>query len=171
MLGFVQLAERGANDLFLGALASSLKAAGWRLAGAVQVNGASDARGVCDMDLTLLPDGPTISISQCLGVHSSGCRLDTAALEEAVAVSAGRLPRAEVLIVNKFGKHEAEGRGFRTLIAEAMGAGVPVVVGVNRQNRQAFEAFAGDLATELSADPDRIADWLGSRAHALPRAV
>ena len=27
---------------------------------------------------------------------------------------------ADVLIVNKFGKHEAEGRGFRMVVAEAL---------------------------------------------------
>ncbi len=74
----------------------------------------------------------------------------------------------DALILNKFGKHEAEGRGFRDLIAEALSRGIPVVAGVNRLNEAAFLDYAGAMAETLPADPERIADWVqATQAQAL----
>ena len=65
----------------------------------------------------------------------------------------------DLLIINKFGKHEAEGRGFRPLIAEALARDIPVLLGVNALNLDAFEGFSCGLAEELSADATAIATW------------
>jgi hypothetical protein len=120
----------------------------------------------------VLPDGPRLRISQDLGAAARGCRLDPGALETSVALSARRLAEgADVLIVNKFGKHEAEGRGFRDLIAEAVGRGLPVLVGLNGRNLPAFQAFAADLAVELPPRVEALLDWtLHARAGAFAAA-
>ncbi|MEX5726690.1 hypothetical protein Ga0609869_000043 [Rhodovulum iodosum] len=56
-----------------------------------------------------------------LPARNVACRLDPAALETAVGlVAAGLSSGADLLIVNKFGKHEAAGRGFRYVVAEAV---------------------------------------------------
>lgn len=112
------------------------------------------------MDLFCLPDGPVLTISQQLGAGARGCRLDGGALEAAVATVAPRLAGAAALVVNKFGKLEAAGHGFVPLIAEALETGRPVLVGVNAPNRDAFLAFAGDLAEPLPPEPGRLAAWL-----------
>jgi hypothetical protein len=58
----------------------------------------------------VLPEGAILRISQVLGPQARGCRLVPAALETAVVlVVAGLSCGADLLIVNKFGKHEAEG--------------------------------------------------------------
>ena len=115
------------------------------------------------MDVRVLPDGPEIRISQTLGETSRGCRLDPAALEQAVAlVEAGLETSPDLLILNKFGKHEAEGRGFRPLIAEALARDIPVLLGVNGLNQQAFEAFAGKYAEEIAMDIEGLAAWFKS---------
>jgi hypothetical protein len=112
------------------------------------------------MDIRVLPDGPTLRISQNLGPQARGCRLDTDALETAVALVAARLSAgADLLILNKFGKHEAEGRGFRDVIATAVAMDVPVLVGLNALNRAAFERFAGGLAIEVPPDPAALRAW------------
>ena len=47
------------------------------------------------------------------------------ALEQAVALTQSALSQgADLLIVNKFGKHEADGRGMRPLIGEALAMGL-----------------------------------------------
>jgi hypothetical protein len=38
---------------------------------------------------------------------------------------------AGALIVNIFGKHEAEGRGFRAVITLTLSMHIPVIVGIN----------------------------------------
>lgn len=58
----------------------------------------------------------------------------------------------DVLIVNKFGKQEAEGEGFRPVIAAALAVGIPVLVGLNTLNAPAFRSFASGLAVELPAE-------------------
>lgn len=158
-LAYVSLSGRGATDACLADAVARMRAAGLALAGTVQTNPPRAGRAVCDMDLHVLPGGPVLRISQDLGAAARGCRLNSGALEEAVACSQQRLARAEALVVNKFGKTEAEGRGFVPVIAEALERGLPVLVGVNALNLEAFLAFAGDLALALPADPARVAAW------------
>ncbi len=161
-LGYVNLPGRGETDQFLAALAERLLSRGTRLAGTIQTNSERNCTHHCDMDLRVLPDGPVVRINQDLGPEATGCRLDAGALEEAVLAVSVRLDEAELLIVNKFGRHEAEGRGFRHLMADALALGLPVIVGVNMQNMSAFMAYAGDMAQLLPADPDRVLNWLSS---------
>ena len=111
--------------------------------------------------MRVLPDGAVLRISQDLGPQARGCRLDPAALETAVAMVAASLSSgADLLIVNKFGKHEAEGRGFRSVIAEAVAMDIPVLVGLNALNRPAFETFAEGLAIQLPPEPEALMAWV-----------
>ncbi|TMV07890.1 DUF2478 domain-containing protein [Ruegeria sediminis] len=160
-LAYVTTTDRGATDRLLSAAAERLLANGFALAGVVQSNTecADDRR--CDMDLRVLPDGGTIRISQSLGAMARGCRLDAAALEQAVAEVTASLDDApQLLIVNKFGKHEADGRGFRPVIAEALARDIPVLVGVNGLNEGRFLEFTDGAAKKMPADPEAIEDWL-----------
>lgn len=160
-LAYTMAPGRGDTDLVLLKLATELASRGLRCCGTVQINSERADAGPCDMDVQVLPDGPVLRISQGLGPSARGCRLDPAALETAVGlVSANLASGAEVLIVNKFGKHEAAGRGFRTVIADALALGVPVIVGVNALNLEAFEDFARGLAIRVSPDRDALADWV-----------
>lgn len=170
-LAYVCLPGRGETDAFLVALARGLERHGHRLAGTVQTNVERACTHHCDMDVQVLPDGPVIRINQDLGAGSTGCRLDPGALEQAVAAVAPRLAAADLLIVNKFGKHEAEGRGFRHLIGEALAAGKPVILGVNGLNRAAFDMFADGLAEPLPATLDAAIGWVDSRLPAAARVA
>lgn len=153
---------RGDTDLVLSGLIENLAARGIKCCGTVQVN-TERADGPCDMDVKVLPDGPVIRISQDLGSASRGCRLDPASLEAAVGLVANSLQTgADFLVINKFGKHEAEGRGFRSVIAEALEKGIPVLVGLNSLNKPAFEEFAGGIAVELPPDRSALAAWVMS---------
>lgn len=159
-LGYVTLPGRGETDQLLAELAARIAQSGTRLAGTIQTNRERDCTHHCDMDLHVIPDGPVVRINQDLGAEATGCRLDAGALEAAVVAVAQRLGGAEVLIVNKFGKHEAEGRGFRHLMADALARGLPVIVGVNIQNMAAFLEYADGMAQPLPAEPDQILAWL-----------
>ena len=157
----VMAGGRGDMDLLLHGFAMRAAARGLRLCGTVQVNSDCGAGRPCDMDVQVLPDGPVIRISQNLGRGARGCRLDPEALERAVAAAEARLSEGvDLVIVNKFGKHEAEGRGFRTAIAEALSADIPVLVGLNRLNADAFVQFSGGLAVELAPNLEDLANWI-----------
>lgn len=151
---------RGDTDLLLHGLAQDLIATGWKPAGLVQINSERDA-GPCDMDVQVLPNGPVLRISQRLGTASRGCRLNPEALETAVGLVQADLHNgADCLIVNKFGKHEAEGRGFRPVIGAALELGIPVLVGLNGLNEAAFHEFAGGMADRLPPTAEALRDWV-----------
>jgi hypothetical protein len=101
-----------------------------------------------------------VCIFEDRGPQARGCRLDTAGL----TVAAGWLreaveARPDVLFVNRFGKHEGEGRGLREEIGMAVAAGIPTVIAVNRQYLPQWRAFAGETFATLPLDAGEIADW------------
>lgn len=152
---------KGDADLLLYGVAQHFIAKGLRVCGTTQINSERQTEGPCDMDVQVLPDGPILRISQYLGAGARGCRLDPEALERAVALVEADLQNdVDLLIINKFGKHEAEGRGFRTAIAIAISKGVPVLVGTNTLNRNAFLEFVGSDAIELEPMGEAIQAWV-----------
>lgn len=160
VLGFVIATVSGTGDRLLSGVAEVLLAEGLPIAGAVQMNRDGDDRRTCTMELQVLHGDRRICISQNLGAGSSGCRLDSVALEEAAGQVAAALalgPR--LLILNKFGKAEAEGRGFRPLIGQALASGCAVLTAVNPRNLADFNSFADGMAEALPPDHDALLDW------------
>ncbi|MET4129734.1 DUF2478 domain-containing protein [Roseovarius sp. MBR-6] len=161
-LAFIPATSRGAVDDTLRAVAKDLKAGGRRLAGVLPEPCTAPDHHPCDMDLIDLATGARLHIAQKLGRHSTGCRLDSAAIEAAAMVVAQGLATApaDLLILNRFGKQEATGHGFHPVIVAALERGVPVLVGVNTLNCPAFHAFAAGLAVELPDDPRTVKGWI-----------
>jgi hypothetical protein len=161
MLATVTATERGAVDRLLEAVVARLSDNGVRILGALRATDTDGGTGHCNSDLRLLPDGPVVRITQDLGTRSTACRMDAGALEEAVGIETARLASqgADLIVLNKFGLSEAEGRGFRALIAEALGQGIPVLTGLSDAHRAAFEAFADGLAAALPPEEAAILDW------------
>lgn len=161
-IAYIMSPSKGDTDLVLANLAEQLNEQGLRTCGVVQINmNAEDCEHPCDMDVQVLPDGPTIRISQSLGREAKGCRLDPEALEGAVAEVIKRLDNTiDVLILNKFGKHEADGRGFRDIIGEALSLDIPVITGVNAMNLDAFQEFSGEYATAVEPTVDALSGWI-----------
>jgi len=141
-----------------------------RTVGALRAAPAIAGTGDCESDLWLLPDGPVARITQKLGTGSIACRMDAGAFEDAVGLASTRLKAdgADLVILNKFGLSEAEGRGFRALIAEALGIGLPVLIGLSPTHRVAFERFSGGLAISLPPYEGAILAWCQQEAS--PRA-
>ncbi|WP_193141258.1 MULTISPECIES: DUF2478 domain-containing protein [unclassified Meridianimarinicoccus] len=161
-IAYISSADRGGTDRLLEQFSVHLQAQGARLCGIVQTN-TDCGPGPCDMDVRVLPDGPIIRISQSLGPQARGCRLDTSALEHSVAATENSFDAgADLLILNKFGKHEADGRGFRTMIARAISEDVPVLLAVNGLNLPAFEAFTDGMARRVDADLEALTVWFES---------
>ncbi|CTQ33025.1 DUF2478 domain-containing protein [Jannaschia rubra] len=164
-IAYTMTEGRGELDPLLHDLAQAAIARGLRVAGIVQVNSDRPGCARCDMDAVVLPDGPVIRISQSLGREARGCRLDAEGLETAVAATQARLADGvDLLIVNKFGKQEAAGRGFRPVIAAALESGADVLLGVNGINLDALRDFTGDAAVALPPDPDALLAWMPVRA-------
>lgn len=155
-------------DMLLADVARQLKRDGYRVGGVVRSNRRQPGDHRCDMVLEELTTGKTISIFQQLGTGSKGCRLDTAALEHVVGLVDGSLDRGlDILIVNKFGKREADGRGFSATIAQAVSTMVPVLITLNQDYAAPWRHFCGGEGETITADRASVSQWL---AECLPSA-
>lgn len=153
--------EGETTDRLLWALAERLRAEGVALAGTTQRSAERPDRCRCDMIVAELGSGGETRISEDRGAEARGCRLDTAALEQLAGATIQTIERgADMLIVNKFGKREAEGAGMRPAIAEAFAADIPVLVAVNRAGLEAWRDFSGGLSDELRPEVDVIQAWV-----------
>lgn len=142
--------DSSAADEALRDLAIELTGRGVRLAGLVQLNRARPGRSRCDMVLEEIASGELVPISQDRGPLARGCALDIGQLLAAMQLVRAQIEQQpDLLILNKFGKTEAEGGGFRELIAEAMEAGIPVVIAVPWRNIESWRLFTGGAAREI----------------------
>lgn len=91
----------------------------------------------------------------------AAAQLDGGGIEAAAASVATDVASnaPDLLIVNKFGKIEAAGRGFRPLIGDALDWGIPVIVGVNDLDRADLEAFTGGMGAIVATETARIVSW------------
>lgn len=160
-LAYVSSQNRGEVDRLFSELADDLLSKGKRLSGVVKdQNYQMIHENGCDMKVRVLPDGSAIKITQNLGGGSDACRLDPAAIAEAVRqVEYSDFTGVDLFILNKFGPEEAAGRGFCNAIGKAMEHNIPVLVGVGSSNTAAFLSFAGSLAHPLPADLGRLKIW------------
>lgn len=141
--------EGFAMDRVFGALASRAREAGLRLGGVIEKDSSPAAPGRrCDMALEELAGGETIRISEDRGALARGCRLDLDGLARACALVLSSLKQCDLILLNKFGKTEAEGGGFRCIISDALALEVPVVIGVPRRNLAAWRDYAGEFSLE-----------------------
>ncbi len=130
-------------------IVACLTAGGVRCAGFVQRDVERPGRTRCDMLLENIATGFRLPISEDRGPGARGCRLDEDALGRAITAAIEAISQApDVLVLNKFGKSESEGRGFRPLIAAALDAGIPVIVPVPWRNAESWRQFAGELSGE-----------------------
>jgi nucleoside-triphosphatase THEP1 len=140
-----------AADRALRDIAVRLMEQGYRLAGLVQINTTRPGRSRCDMVLEELASGEHLGLSQDRGPGARGCTLDVGQLLVAMeTVRAALADNPDLVILNKFGKTEAEGGGFRPLIAEAVEAGLSLLIGVPWRNIESWRSFAGPLAHEIA---------------------
>ena len=117
-IGYVH-GQGDAVDALLCEVAAALKAEGVKLAGAVQWNVERVGRSRCDMLLEDLATGRRIDASD-INRASTGCRLDAWALEDAAGlVASSIMPGVGLVIMNRFGKQEVAGQGFRAAIEAA----------------------------------------------------
>lgn len=140
-----------------------LRDRGIALAGALQRTPEDMAdRHACDLLIEDLATGDVTAIAEHRGKEARGCRLDVGLLTELAEAVLSSLHSEEprLLVINKFGKIEADGGGLRQAVAEAVELGIPVLVGVPARNLDRWRAFAGPLAVELPVDDGAVAWWL-----------
>lgn len=119
--------DQDPDDVLLG-FADDLKRQGVRPAGLVQHG---HRRAGALLSATMVHNEATVPLFVDATAHSEGPRLDPLRLSSAARELIGVIDRgADLLIVNRFGRQEREGRGLSPLIQYALDADVPVVIAV-----------------------------------------
>lgn len=142
-------------------IADQLRRQGYRLAGAVRADVTTLEENRCNMFLEDLATSIVYPMSQDLGTGSDACRLDDGALDTiADRVEASLQDGADILILNKFGKQESEGRGLRGPIVSAVEQGIPVLVGLSPGRVESWNEFCGAAGEILNPDEMAVYRWL-----------
>ncbi len=150
-------------DALLEAVVRDLQTQGVRVAGYVQRETDAGENCCAIMHLEDVTSGERHVISQALGTGAKGCRLDPQALAGLCGLLDAALARGpDVLVLNRFGKGEAEGHGFRAAIERAIVEGVPVLVAVQDAYLPAWQEFAGDYAVTLPPVRAEVDGWARS---------
>jgi nucleoside-triphosphatase THEP1 len=126
-------------DAVLRNLAADLNSQGFRVVGMVQAGQCADS----SLLAVLVHSGERLLLSQDFDPGASGCRLDLGRLREAGERIAGALEAgADLVIINRFGKRERDGKGLAYLIERAVDADIPVVIAVASHNFEDWIKFA-----------------------------
>lgn len=147
-------------DELLETVVRAVQSRGYPVAGYLQRE-TPDGPGCCPA--TFLEDvssGERLRITQALGAGSRGCRLDPQALADV----SGRLlsavgPATELLVLNRFGKGESDGQGFRAVIENACSLGVPVLTAVRATYEPFWNEFTAGPGVFLPADAEAATRW------------
>ena len=152
-------------DALLAAFADDLMQKGHRLGGIVQRNIRSEHGRRERMDVIDLMTGNALRICQNLGTGAAACKLNAGALAEAaMAVTRAVAANVELVVVNKFSKQEATGRGLRAEVAEAVAVGQPLLIAVRGDCWSTWMDFTGGFGTKLACERRTIDGWWQERS-------
>jgi len=154
----VRFEPGGGIDRILGEVAQKLARGRFRVAGLIQTRGEVTAECSCrEMRLHDLATGKVTIISEKRGPAARGCHLDWEALTGlARSLEEDLSPQTDVLIINRFGRSESEGRGFRGAIEKALELDVPVIVAFRAEYEDEWMAFQGGMAKPCAPDVDAL---------------
>lgn len=161
LIGIVYNTQSSDVAVCLEAFAKQAAKRGFRVRGLLEERSGASGRHRCEMALRLIGSEDRVKISQERGRGAKGCRLDLGELMRAAGLLSRNLAdeSCDLLLINKFGKSECEGKGLRDLIAAAVQKGIPVITAVPQANLDAWRAFAGDMAYEIELDDlNHVAD-------------
>ena len=144
-------------DVVLRAFANDLNTHGHRAVGLVQLG-----HHCVDSELSalLVHTGEQVSLLQDLGSCATGCRLDIGRLLEAgMRIADAIKTGADIVIINRFGKQEREGKGLSYLIERALDADIPVVIAVSSHRFADWIKFASGMSVKLACDRASLDAW------------
>ncbi len=143
-------------DAVLRDFADDLNARGFRPVGMVQAGQCADS----SLSAVLVHSGENLLLAQDFDPAARGCRLDLHRLE----VAGGRIASAieagaDLVIINRFGKRERDGKGLAFLIERALSADIPVVIAVSARSFADWIKFAGGMSVKLACDRTALDAW------------
>jgi nucleoside-triphosphatase THEP1 len=152
-------------DAVLRDFADDLNVRGFRAVGIVQAGQCADS----SLSAVLVHSGEMLSLAQDFDPSVRGCRLDVRRLEDAGARIAAALETgADLVIINRFGKREREGKGLSYLIKRALDADIPIVIAVPSQHFADWIRFVNGMSVKLACDRGSLDAWWRATRNAGP---
>ena len=148
-------------DRLLVDVCAELSATGMRLGGLLQIStGERGGNCAASVHVVDLRSRRSFDIWQDRGPCARGCRLDEAGLADAeVVLRDAILDRVDLLVINRFGRAEALGRGHRQFFEEALARGICVLTAVRPPYDLEWASFSGGMAVDLPVTLAAIVDW------------
>jgi hypothetical protein len=145
-------------DEILRGFAADLNGRGYRAVGLVQLG--HHCVDTPELSAMLVHTGERLQLFQDLGTCSAGCRLDVGQLLDAGQQIASAIDQgADLVIVNRFGRQEREGKGLSYLVERALSADIPVVIAVPSHRFADWIKFADGMSVKLRCDRDSLDAW------------
>ncbi|UYZ83369.1 DUF2478 domain-containing protein [Entomomonas sp. E2T0] len=144
----------GEYDWLIREFVNELKTAGWNVQGLLTKHSRNP------MVIYNLNDNQEFTISQQLGKESLSCSLDLGELAAAAFVLRKALAdKADLVIINRFGTAEAEGKGFIAEMLALMSNDIPILTLTNKKYLTQWKEFTGGLAVELKPNKQALHHW------------
>jgi uncharacterized protein DUF2478 len=143
----------------LAAIARSRQSRGARVVGLIEEHTEGLRKACGGSMLKDLVSGSAHRLYQDLGPQSTACCLDAAGVAEACQAILGDIPSADLVILSKFGKLEAEHAGLIDAFICAAEHHRPILTSVAPQFAQSYLAFVGPLGMLVTADDTMLEMW------------
>jgi Protein of unknown function (DUF2478) len=146
-------------DGLLTAFAGDLCRSGRRVVGVTQV-GRSCRSENPRLGAVVLPERELVPLAEDMRTCAAGCRLDAAQLAGvATRLCDAITDGSDLVIINRFGRTEAQGRGLADLIVRALDADIPVLVAVPEHRFAALIKFSDGMNVRLACRRDALDRW------------
>lgn len=131
-----------------------------RLAGLIAEDHGLADRACSAGFLRNIATGERFSIFHDLGPGSTECHLDgTGALTAAESVRRDIAAGCDLVLLSKFGKLEADGKGLFPAFSTAVDSGIPLLTSLSPAFEEAWMRLADRSFSILHADADEIGAW------------
>jgi nucleoside-triphosphatase THEP1 len=150
-------------DGLLLAFAEALRRSGYRVVGAIQHG--VHAPGVAELGAVMLPNEEIVNFGHQRDDSAHGCHIDDERLAGIARAIASAIEQGvDLVIVNRFGKLEAQGRGLIRLIGQAVDADIPVVTAVPEHRFAAWVKYSDGMSVRLPCRRAALDAWWRSVA-------
>jgi hypothetical protein len=156
----IQGAESTRIQRLLAETARAWRARGLEVVGLVEEHSEGLRKACGGSILRDLSSGSKHRLYQDLGPQSTACCLDAAGVAEACQAVLDRIGSADLVILSKFGKLEAEGGGLMDAFVRAAEFEKPVLTSVAPAFGLSYLEFVGPLGGLYPAEQGAIDGWL-----------
>jgi nucleoside-triphosphatase THEP1 len=146
-------------DPLIAGFAEDIHRAGHRPIGVVQRGRTCQSENP-QFGVVMLPDGEVVELASDDGAPTVGCRLNPDRLAGlAIRLAAAIKDGADLVIINRFGRSEADSKGLIDLVPLALDADISVLIAVPERRFAAWIRFSQGMNLRLACRRDALDQW------------